>query len=283
MSSRRQWERARGFCLGLAALVLASAGCDVKVGDEGGLSVDFTAGKATDEWVRTYDIKPGGRLDIINVNGQIEASLSSGAQVEVRAVREARAGSEEASRELLRKSEMREEVTPDRVTIQAPEDGERGRGFRRAQLTIKYDVRIPKGLNVMLKTQNGEVRLDNIEGPRIEVASTNGGISGRGVSGAVEASTVNGGIQMDMQAVTGETRMVTVNGGVLLGVGPGVNADLEATVVNGGVSVQDGLSLSGDERSRQRVAGRIGSGGPRLLVQTTNGGVRIGPRGAPGP
>ena len=281
MSSRRQW-RGRGLRLVLASLVLASAGCDVKVGDGGGLSVDFTAGKATDEWVRTYDIKPGGRLDISNVNGQIEASLSPGTQVEVRAVREARAGSEEASRELLRKMEMREQITPDGVTIQAPEDGGRGRGFRRPQLTIKYDVRIPKGLNVMLKTQNGEVRLDNIEGPRIEVASTNGGISGRGVSGAVEASTVNGGIQMDLQAVTGETRMVTVNGGVLLGVGPGVNADLEATVVNGGVSVQDGLPLSGDERSRQRVSGRIGSGGPRLVVQTTNGGVRVGPRGAPG-
>jgi DUF4097 and DUF4098 domain-containing protein YvlB len=143
-------------------------------------------------------------------------------------------------------------------------------------------VRIPKGLNVTLKTQNGEVRLDNIEGPRIEAATTNGGISGRGVSGAVEASTVNGGIQMDLQAVTGETRMVTVNGGVILAVGPGVNANLEATVVNGGVAVQDGLRLSEDERSRQRVSGRIGSGGPRLVVQTTNGGVRVGPLAVPG-
>ena len=282
MSRRRQWEGGRVCSLVVASLVLASAGCDVKVGESGGLSVDFTAGRATDEWVRTYDIKPGGRLDIINVNGQIEASPSSGTQVEVRAVREARAGSEQASRELLQKAEMRENVTPDGVTIQAPEDRERGRGFRRPQLTIRYDVRIPKGLNVMLKTQNGEVRLENIESPRIEVASTNGGISGRGLAGAVEASTVNGGIQMDLQSVTGETRMVTVNGGVMLSVAPGVNADLEATVVNGGVSVQDGLPLSGDERSRQRVSGRIGSGGPRLIVQTTNGGVRVGLRGAPG-
>ena len=87
---------------------------------------------------------------------------------------------------------------------------------------------------------------------------------------------------MDLEAVTGESRMVTVNGGVILSVAPGVNADLEATVVNGGVLVQDGLSLSGEERSRQRVVGRIGKGGPRLVVQTTNGGVRIGNRGAPG-
>ena len=276
-------NRRNGWAAGTALFVaLVSIACDVKVG-ESGLSVDFSAGKATDEWVRTYDITPGGRLDIINVNGRIDASLSSGPKVEVRAIREVRAGSEDASRELLRKTEMREEVAPDRVLIQVSEDGRaRGRGFRRPQLTVKYEVHIPAGLNILLKTQNGEVKLENIQGVRVEAASTNGGITGRGVSGAVEASTVNGGIQMDLETVTGDTRMVTVNGGVMLSVAPGVNADLEATVVNGGVLVQDGLSLSGDERSRQRVAGRIGSGGPRLVVQTTNGGVRVGPRGAPG-
>jgi Putative adhesin len=276
MSRRHKWAWG-----GLLCLAIVSMACDVKVG-EGGLSVDFTAGKATDEWVRSYDIKPGGRLDIINVNGQIEASLSSGTKVEVRAIREARAGSEEASREMLQKTEMREEVTPDRVSIQIPEAHERDGGFGRHQLSIKYDVRIPPGLNILLKTQNGEVKLENIQGIRIQAASTNGGITGRRLSGAVEASTVNGGIQMDLDAVTGDTRMVTVNGGVMLSVAPTVNAELEATVVNGGVLVQDGLSLSGDERSRQRVAGRIGSGGPRLVVQTTNGGVRVGLRGASG-
>jgi len=274
MNRRNGWAAGTVLCVALVSIA-----CDVKVG-ESGLSVDFSAGKATDEWVRTYDITPGGRLDIINVNGRIDASPSSGPKVEVRAIREARAGSEDASRELLRKTEMHEEVAPDRVLVEVSKD--EGRGFRRPQLTVKYEVRIPAGLNIVLKTQNGEVKLENIQGVRIEASSTNGGITGRGVSGAVEASTVNGGIQMDLEAVTGDTRMVTVNGGVMLSVAPGVNADLEATVVNGGVSVQDGLSLSGDERSRQRVTGRIGSGGPRLVVQTTNGGVRVGPRGAPG-
>ena len=263
----------------ISCLALVSAACDVKVGENGGVSVDFAGGKATDEWVRTYDLKPGGRLDIINVNGTIAASPSSGPTVEVRATREAHAGSEEASRELLQKTEMREEIMPDRVTIRGPEGQERGFGRRR--LSIRYDVRIPAGLNILLKTQNGDVRLENIQGVRIEASSTNGGITGRGLSGAVEASTVNGGIQMDLDAITGDTKMVTVNGGVIVNVAPGLNADLEASVVNGGVRVQDGLALAADERSRERVMGRIGNGGPRLVVQTTNGGVRVGLRGAP--
>ena len=265
----------------MLSLALASVACDIKVGEGGGLSVDF-AGKASDEWVRTYDITPGGRLEIINLNGQIHASPATGSQVEVRAVREARAGSEEASRELLEKSEMREEVTPDRVTIQVPEIQERGSGFRRAQLTVRYEVHVPAGLNLLLKTQNGEVRIEDVKAGRIEAATTNGGITGRGVSGAVEAQTVNGGITMGFEAVTGDSRITTVNGGVMLTVAPSVNANLEASVVNGGVQVQDGLHLSADEQSRQRVAGRVGNGGPRLVVQTTNGGIRLGPRGGSG-
>jgi len=277
MSSRHSW--ALGVALGLA---LASAACDVKVGEGGGLSVDFAAGKASDEWVRTYDIKPGGHLDIININGQIEASPATGTQVEVRAIREARAGSEEASRELLKKSEMREEVTPDGVTIETPEGQGRGRGFGRAQLSVRYEVRVPPGLNMLFKTQNGEVRLENVSGARIEATTTNGGINGRGVSGAVEAQTVNGGITMDLASVTGDSRMTTVNGGVTLSIAPGANANIEATVVNGGIQVRDGFNLSVDEQSRQRVAGRLGTGGPRVVVQTTNGGIRLGARGAPG-
>ena len=197
-----------------------------------------------------------------------------GTKVEVRAIREARAGSEEASREMLQKTEMREEVTPDRFDP-GPEGQRAGRRFRSAGLD---QIRRAHSAWLEHPAQDPERRgqLENIQGIRIEAASTNGGITGRGLSGAVEASTVNGGIQMDLDAVTGDTEVVTVNGGIMLSVAPGVNADLEATVVNGGVLVQDGLILSGDERSRQRVAGRIGSGGPRLVVQTTNGGVRVG-------
>ncbi len=275
MSSRHSW--ALGVALGLA---LASVACDVKVGEGGGLSVDFAAGKASDEWVRTYDIKPGGHLHIININGQIRASPAAGSQVEVRAIREARTGSEEASRELLKTSEMREEVTPDGVRIETPEGQGRGRGFGRAQLSVRYEVRVPPGLNLLFKTQNGEVRLENVDGARIEATTTNGGIIGRGVSGAVEAQTVNGGVTMDLASVTGDSRITTVNGGVMITVSPGVNANLEATVVNGGVQVQDGFQLTADEQTRQRVSGRIGNGGPRLVLQTTNGGVRLGARGA---
>jgi len=274
MSKRLVWPCA------VLCLALVSTACDVKVGDTG-VSVDFATGKATDEWTRTYDLPPGGRLEIVNTNGLIHASPSAGTKVEVRATRDARAGNDEAARSLLQQTEMREDVSPDRVAIEARVEQGRREGFGGPQLTIRYEVQIPPGLTVMLKTQNGEVRMENLQG-RLMASSTNGGVTGSGLSGSVDASTVNGGIQMDLTAVTGDTRLVTVNGGIRLTLAKDVSAEFEAGAVNGGVLVQEGFPLSADERTRQRVAGRINKGGPRIVVQTTNGGVRVGARGEPG-
>lgn len=272
--SRGLWPNA------VLCLALLSTGCDIKVGEQG-MSVDFALGKATDEWTRSYTIEPGGRLEIVNVNGTIHASPASGGQVEVRAVRELRAGSEDEAREILRTSAMREEVAPDRVVVQPPARPEGEGGHRRPQMVVRYDVRVPAGLVLAFKTQNGEIRVDNVVG-QLTASTTNGGITGLALSGSVDASTTNGGIQMDMATLTGDTRLVTVNGGVHLSVPSAIDADLEASAVNGGVSVETGDGLSISETSRQRVTGRFNKGGPRIQLQTTNGGVRVDRRGRPG-
>src|SRR5688500_4773686 len=131
----------------LAALLMAgalAAGCDVEV-DESGLSLDVAKGKATDTWERTYTVAPGGRLELVNVNGAIEAVAAKGPAVEVRARREVHAGSDDVARELLGKVQMLEEVAPDRVRIATLADfngAEGGRGGR-ARLAVEYSIGIP--------------------------------------------------------------------------------------------------------------------------------------------
>ena len=61
----------------LVAAALLAGGCDVQVGEKG-FSLDFVQGKAADEWRRTYTLPAGGTLDIVNINGEIEASLAQG-------------------------------------------------------------------------------------------------------------------------------------------------------------------------------------------------------------
>jgi hypothetical protein len=97
----------------------------------------------------------------------------------------------------------------------------------------------------------------------------------------LDASTVNGGVDVSLEFIAGDTRLSAVDGGVRMNVGPGVNAELDATVVNGVVRISDDVTFAADERTPQRVEGRIGSGGPRIVVHVTNGGATVGSREGP--
>jgi hypothetical protein len=259
----------------VVCLVGAGTACDIQVSKQGDVAVGVASGKASDEWQRTYSLPKGGRLEIINVTGKIEVSPATGPQVEVWAHREVRTRSEEEAKARLAKAQMLEDVGPDHVRIEA-KPNDQGVSFGpHGRITIEYRVKVPAGLVTSFRTENGPMRVENIEG-RITLASTNGPIIGRGLSGSVDASTVNGGIEIGLTAVNGDSKLVTVNGPATLIVSPDVSADIEAAAINGGVTTQDGLPLTTSDRTNKRVTGRINDGGPRISVHTTNGGVRVG-------
>jgi hypothetical protein len=267
----------------LGSLVIVSltglaAACDIKVGKDGGVSVDVASGRASDEWRRTYSLTRGGRLEIINVNGRIEAFPASGTQIEVVATREVRTRTEEEAKARLASAEMLEDVGPNHVKIEARSADQGGSFGSSGRVVINYRLSVPAGLATSLRTENGAVRLENIDGD-ITIASTNGPIVAHGLRGSVDASTVNGGIEIGLESIAGDSTIVTVNGPATLTVSPAINAELEAAAINGGVIVQDGLPLTTRDRTNRRVAGRLNDGGPRISVQTTNGGVRVGVTG----
>lgn len=256
-----------------ALLVVAAlgSGCDVRVG-ENGVSLDVAGGKATDEWTRTYTVTKGGTVEVVNVNGPIVVEAATGSQVEIRATRVARAKSEEEAQELLKKAEIKEEVAPDRVVIQTITGS--GMTFGRRSLNVEYRVRVPAGLQVSVKTENGGIGLHDVNGTLV-ASTTNGGVRGTNVSGAVSAHIVNGGIVMDLARVAGPVELESVNGGIRLDIPADLNADVEASAVNGGVSTDDALKLQTSERARTKVIGKLNRGGPRISVSTVNGGVRL--------
>ncbi len=169
---------------------------------------------------------------------------------------------------------MLEEVSADRVKIEAGGAALQASSGRRARVSVVYELRIPPGLVVSLQTQNGGIALENVAG-QIAARTVNGGIVGHGVTGALRATTVNGGVQVAMTSVTGDVSLASVNGGVRLTVPPGVRAQVEATAVNGGVTVDEALRLDATDNRRLHVAGTLNGGGPRITLQTTNGGVRL--------
>jgi hypothetical protein len=272
----------RLFFAGLAVAALFS-GCDIKV-DDGKMSLGVSRGRASDEWVRSYTLAKGGRFEIANENGQIDVKGTQGSEVKVRAFREVSSNSDADAQERLKTLKMREDVSADRVFIQADTGDKNQMGFGRG-LSVRYEVEVPAGLTVTVKTMNGGVRLNDVAGT-ITAATTNGNVSGDDVAGEVQGSTVNGSVAINLDDVTGDVRLTTVNGAIRLELPVTANADLDAATVNGGVSVDDKLVLA--EASRDRgsfgpatsIRGRLNKGGPRVSLHTTNGGVRVSAPGS---
>ena len=263
-----------------AVLLVTSvlAGCDIAVDGHGGLDFGMAAGKAQDEWTRTYKIPSGGRLELINVNGRITAEISDASEVEVRAERSTKAASDDAAKELLGRIEIREEVGADkvRVEVRAPRmSGPSGHEF-------KWTVRVPRGVAVDLRTVNGGVKMHGLEGD-IRARTTNGGITGTALlANSVDAAVTNGGVEIELaRAVsTGTFDLEAVNGGVSINLPADSKADVTGRCVNGGIVAAGdlGLEMIGDQ-NRRRLDAKLNGGGARISLETVNGGVRIGRAG----
>ncbi len=248
----------------VAAAALTLAACDVVVN-----SMNASA-KAQDEWSKTYSFTPNGRLELVNTNGLIEVLATDNPQIEVRAERIARANTEDAAKELLKQVQIKETVAPDQVRLETSLPS--SVGFGRSG-EVRYHLKVPAGLSVRLHNTNGVVRVEGLRG-EVKAETTNGGVRGRDLSGAVDASTTNGGVDLEINALApGGIKAETTNGGVQLTVPENVKADFSANTVHGGVNVS-GFTVDG-ETSRTRVAGRVNGGGPRIALETTNGGITV--------
>ena len=263
----------------LVAAILTAA-CDIQV-RESGVSLGIAQGRASDEWVRSYVLPENGSLEIVNVSGNINVTAAAEGEIEVHAELEVRTHAVEEAQELLGKVEMLEDISPDRVRIEARGDWTSGlAGFAGVgELRVTYRVLVPEGLSLSLTTENGNVEVRNLGGS-IVASTTNGRITGRNLSGAVDARVVNGGVQLDLASAGGEVRASATNGGVRLDLPVDAKATLDLTCVNGGIRVDDQLALQASESSRRHVAGTINGGGPRISLETVNGGIRVRARGA---
>ncbi|HTM05129.1 MAG TPA: DUF4097 family beta strand repeat-containing protein [Vicinamibacterales bacterium] len=259
-----------------AVLAVAGAACDVHVG-ENGLSVDVASGKATEDWSRTYPVARGATVEIVNTNGTIEVEPGGDGQLEVKATKTARAGSDEEARALLKTVEIKEEaVSSDQVRLKTTTSS--GPTLGRRSAIVEYHIKAPAGLKLTVRTENGGVNLRDVSGV-LTAATTNGGVRGSNLSGSVSAHAVNGGLVIDMAQVAGAIDMDVVNGGIRLDIPSDAKADIDAHTVNGGVVVDRALSLSGGEQGRSRITGALNGGGARINASTVNGGVRINARG----
>lgn len=247
-----------------ALAALAAGACDMSLG--------HLTGRAIDEWTRSYPLAAGGEVRIGNTNGRIEVEAADGSTVEVRAERIARAATDAGARELLPRIVIREDVKPDRVSIET----ERMNGIMLgASFEVRYHVRAPRKAVIDVVNTNGSVLVSGLAG-RVAAQTTNGSVTTRNLTGAVDAKTTNGSVNVDLASVGSEKiRLRTTNGSVTINVPDNAKGDVVATWTNGGIRVADSVKIDVSERGRRRFEGRLNGGGAPIELHTTNGGIRI--------
>jgi hypothetical protein len=240
------------------------------------------SGQADDTFRWSGTLAPGGTIEIRGINGDIEATPGSGSTVAVQATKRGK------------KSDPRE------VTVEVIEDAEgvlvcaiypsmdrdrpnrcrrHGEGSRTRDndVTVDFQVRVPSGARLVARTVNGEVRATGLSGD-VEAATVNGGIT-LATAGAATARTVNGSIDATTGRTSwaGEIQFQTVNGSITLRLPSDVRTQVNGKTVNGNLESDFPLTLEANQRwGPKRFEGTIGGGGGGTIdIETVNGSIRL--------
>jgi hypothetical protein len=245
-------------------------GCDVTIKD-GDISVARFQGRATQEWNRKYPLAAGGRVEVVNVNGPVEVGVGPAGTVAVAAVLTTRAMTEERAKQILSEAKIEESATPDHIRVASVR---RNRSRGPGGLQVAYKVTVPADARVEMTGHNGALKADGLRG-HVKAMMVNGDVELTGMRGTIDAASVNGPLSVKMAEVTGQMRLESTNGRILLEVPKDTKATLNVRSVNGRISVS-GLGTQEVEGDRIRTLESVlNGGGPEIDVRVTNGRITI--------
>ena len=253
----------------IAIAWVALTACDVVVG--GIQNADKLGGRATDTWTRIFPLDAAGVVQVTNTNGKVTVEAYDGDTVEVKVEKLARAFTDEAAKALLGQITVIQSASPKLVKFETKQP----RHFGVGHAEVKYTLRVPRKAKVDLDTTNGGIEVAGTFAG-IEADTVNGGVVAKDLSGPLKASAVNGGLTIALASVSADVHLETTNGGIRLTLPGNAKANISARVSNGGISVSN-IDLDDiSERSRRKLDARMNGGGPKIDLETTNGGIRIG-------
>jgi hypothetical protein len=228
-------------------------------------------GDARDEIRQSFELRPGDRVEVQDINGKLEIQTFDTKTAEVYVLRTAK------NRNALARREVVIEQTPTGLLIR----GKRARhpGFwehlfgsnPKEEVTIKA----PRQIALVLKGINGRVTGGDIDGS-LEVKGINGRAELGQATGSIEISGINGSVSVAFNEL-GErgARVSGVNGGIELKIGSGLNAELTAKGMNGSVRSEIPDVVIDKDEHGSRYTARIGKGGAPITISGVNGNVRL--------
>jgi len=257
--------------------------------------------EVTDSETKRHAFTGVKELDVDTVFGEIKVEGYSGSEVQVEVVKTIRAENQAAMDRA--KKDIKLDVTNAdglaKFYVDGPfrcNCGNNNQGWRwndddrRYKVRYDFHIKIPKGVNLDLRTVNDAgISVKGTSG-NFALRSVNSGIEMTDVEGSGSVRTVNGPIKATFTKNPGsDCEFHTVNGKVDIGFRPGFSADLRMKTMHGNFLTDfevtgmpaDPPEVSGAQgtkfvyRSNRFTRVRVGSGGPQMRFETLNGDVLI--------
>jgi hypothetical protein len=213
----------------------------------------------------------GGPLTVDpGMNGGVEVEGWDRDSVAVTARIQVNARSEDEAQAIAR--EIRIEAAGRAVRAVGPDPLGRHQSW-----SVSFVVLVPRRTDLSLATENGPLSVREVTG-RMDLSTRNGPLTLIGAAGDVRARAQNGPLAVKLRGVRWEGAGLdaeTMNGPADLRIPEGYNAKIDFGTVNGPMSVGFPLTVTINGRVTDRISTTLGTGGAPIRVVTTNGPMTV--------
>jgi hypothetical protein len=219
-----------------------------------------------EELRQTYQLSPGARVELTNIDGPVTIDTTDGATAEV--IIKSRSYSANPRK-------LSVEQTSSSLTLRGPE--RKGKGDFDSSDGTRHTVRltVPRRTNLVMSGVGDSVRVGELDGT-VKLNLIAGRVGIAQAAGGAEISDVAGSVTMSLARLSG--RGVTVSkvvGKVTLKFLDDVNAELQTGGVKGKVYVElPNVAVQG-EMTKADFRAKVGAGGAPITINDVTGTVRL--------
>jgi len=250
-----------------------------------GVLVVASAAASAQDFNKTYQLGPGGHINIRGVSGNITVAGYDGGAVVVTAVREGRD---------LDKVSVEDLSAGDRIELRAkyPEQ------CNNCDATLHFQLQVPRSIKynfdklstasgnieisavtgvITAKSASGNVSLRDVSG-EVNASSASGNVKVRNTAGVVNARSASGNVEVEISQLEGSGNMEfsSASGDVSVKAPASLDADIEMSSLSGALKTDFPIQVQERQYGPGRTArGKVGSGLRTIKVKSVSGNVSL--------
>jgi DUF4097 and DUF4098 domain-containing protein YvlB len=214
---------------------------------------------------QSYALAPGGRVLIDNPYGDVRIDAWDREEVRIQAIKSG------ADSRRLEDAQIVVASTSDTLSIRTEYAG----SSAERPASVEYRITVPRTANLeAVRLVNGGLSIRGLHGA-IKATSVNGDIHAERLEGTADLSTVNGQVEANFHRVSpaNPISLRSVNGQIVLSIPSGAGAELLAQNLSGGILTD--FRPSGAEQRGHSFQAILKGGGAAIHLQNVNGGISI--------